>query len=254
VWRDYAGLQVLRGDALGNAERAELFEYQRRVAKLGRPVDRDEWEESPQAVNALNLPARNAINLGAGYLAPPFFDPNATSAANYGAIGEVIGHEISHSFDDEGAKFDARGRFVNWWTPDDLAHFQAAGAALAAQYDAYRPFPDVAVNGRQTLSENIADLAGVSVAYDAWRASLHGREAPRVDGLTGEQQFFISFAQAWQRKVRDGEMRRLLVANGHAPPHYRVLTVRNVDAWYAAFGVKEGDPLFLKPEARVRIW
>jgi len=253
-WRDYDDLKVVRGDALGNQERAELFEYRRSVAKLGHPADRGDWEELPQVANALNLPVRNALNFPAAILAPPFFDPQATSAANYGGIGGIIGHEISHSFDDEGAKFDARGRFVNWWTPDDLARFQACGMALVAQFSAYRPFPDLAVNGKLTLSENLADLAGLGAAYDAWRTSLGGKEAPIIDGMTGDQQFFLSFAQVWQRKTRDEELRGLLVGNGHAPPHYRVLTVRNVDAWYAAFGVKENDALFLKPEDRVRVW
>jgi putative endopeptidase len=253
-WRDYSGLSVVPGDALGNAERAELFEYRRNVAKLGAPVDRGEWAMLPHIVNAVNLPLRNALNFPAGILAPPFFDPRASAAVNYGGIGTTIGHEISHSFDDEGAKFDAQGRYVNWWTPQDLARFEASGAALAAQFSTYKPFPDMAVNGKQTLSENIADLAGTAVAYDAWRESLGGREAPVLDGFTGDQQFFLADAQGWRSKVRDEGLRVQLVTDGHAPPHYRALTVRNLDAWYPAFDVKDGDALFLKPADRVRVW
>ncbi len=253
-WQDYSALTIVKGDPLGNAQRASKFEYERNLAKLGKPVDRGEWCMVPQEVNAVNLPIRNALNFPAGILVAPFFDPKATAAANYGSIGAIIGHEISHSFDNEGAKFDAHGRFSNWWTPDDLAHFQASGAALAAQFSAYRPFPDVAVNGEQTLSENIADLAGIAAAYDAWQASLGGAVAPMQDGLTGDQQFFLAFAQSWREKLRDEVLRVALTTDGHAPPHYRALTVRNVDAWYSAFGAQPGDPLFLAPAARVRVW
>ena len=254
VWRDYSGLSVVRGDTYGNLERAELFEYQRNVQKLGRTPDRGEWAMVPHIVNAVNLPVRNALNFPAGTLVPPFFDPNAPAAANYGSIGMTIGHEISHSFDDQGAKFDAKGRFVDWWTPEDLAHFEASGAALATQFSEYKPFPDKAVDGKLTVSENIADLAGLSVAYDAWRASLGGAPAPVQDELSGDQQFFLSFAQSWQTKMRDQILRIRLGTDGHAPPHYRVLTVRNLDAWYPAFDVAAGDPLFLAPNARVRVW
>jgi predicted metalloendopeptidase len=166
----------------------------------------------------------------------------------------VIGHEISHSFDDQGAKFDAQGRFVNWWTPEDLAHFEASGAALAAQFSTYKPFPDMAVDGKLTLSENIADLAGLAVSYDAWKASLNGQPAPVQDGLSGDQQFFLAFGQGWQEKERDETMRQHLSTDGHAPPRYRTLTVRNLDAWYLAFDVKPEDKLFLAPNARVRVW
>ncbi|HTQ41702.1 MAG TPA: M13 family metallopeptidase [Polyangiaceae bacterium] len=254
TWRDYGALSIVKGDALGNAERAEQFEYARRLDKLGRPVDRGEWCMLPQVVDAVNLPVRNAVEFPAGILGVPFFDPRATAAVNYGRTGFTIGHEISHSFDNEGAKFDAQGRYANWWTPDDLAHFKASGAALAAQFSAYRPFPDEAVNGEQTLGENIADLAGIAAAYDAWQASLGGAAAPMQDGLTGDQQFFLSYAQSWRDKQRDEALRQDLATDGHAPPRYRVLTVRNIDAWYAAFGVKTGDAMFLPPEARVRVW
>jgi putative endopeptidase len=254
VWRDYSALSVVRGDALGNAERAEAFDYQRNVAKLGKPIDRGEWAMVPQVVNAVNLPVKNALNFPAGILRPPFFDANATPAANYGGIGAIIGHEISHSFDDEGAKFDAQGRFASWWTPGDLAHFEASGAALAAQFSAYHPLPDLAIDGKLTLSENIADLAGLAASYDAWRSSLGGQPPPTQDGWTGEQQFFLSLAQCRQSKMRDPALRQLVATNGHAPSRYRALTVRNVDAWYDAFDVKPSDALFLAPAARVRVW
>jgi predicted metalloendopeptidase len=254
AWRSYADLKIVRGEALANFGRAELFEYRRNLKKIGQPVDRGEWAMLPQVVNAVNLPVRNALNFPAGRLTAPFFDPNATAAANYGSTGAVIGHEISHSFDDQGAQFDAQGRLVQWWTPEDLSRFQASGAALAAQFDAYRPFPDVAVNGKQTLSENIADLAGIAAAYDAWRTSLGGAPAPTQDGLTGDQQFFLAYAQARQVKMREQQERVALATDGHAPAHYRTLTVRNVDAWYDAFDVKPDDALYLAPSARVRVW
>jgi len=254
VWRDYSALEVVRGDAFGNFERAEVFEYRRNVVKLGRAVDRGEWVMLPHVVNAMNLPVRNAIHFPAGTLVPPFFDPRATAAVNYASIGGAIGHEISHSFDDQGAKFDARGRFTDWWTPEDLAHFEASGAALAAQFSAYKPFPDAAIDGKLTLSENVADLAGISAAYDAWRASLGGAPAPVHDGLSGDQQFFLAYAQSWQTKMRDKTLRAALATDGHAPAHWRVWTVRNIDAWYSAFDVAPSDPLFLAPNARVRVW
>jgi len=253
-WRDDSGLAVVRGDVFGNFERAELFEYRRNVQKLGQPVDRGEWAMVPQLVNAVNLPVRNALNFPAAILAPPMFDPHATAAANYGAIGCIIGHEISHSFDDQGAKFDAHGKYTDWWTADDLAHFEASGAALAAQFDAYKPFPDLAINGKLTLSENIADLGGIAAAYEAWHASLEGRPAPVEQGLTGDQQFFLAFAQAWQAKTREQMARNRIATNGHAPPEYRAKTVRNIDTWYTAFDVLPSDALYLAPSARVRIW
>jgi putative endopeptidase len=254
AWRSYADLSIVRGEALANFGRAELFEYRRNLKKLGQPVDRGEWAMLPHIVNAVNLPVRNALNFPAGVLVPPYFDPSATAAANYGAIGAVIGHEISHSFDDQGAQFDAHGRVTNWWTPEDLSRFQASSNALAAQFSAYRPFPDVAINGKQTLSENLADLAGLTASYDAWKSSLGGAPAPMQDGLTGDQQFFLAFGQLWQTKIREQSERMRLATDGHAPPHHRTWTVRNLDAWYAAFDVKPDDPLYLAPAARVRVW
>jgi len=254
TWADDSALVVERDDAYGNVERAEQWDTRRRIASIGQPLDRTKWEMPAQVVNAENLPIRNALTFPAGILVAPFFDPASTAAANYGAIGAVIGHEISHSFDDQGAKFDAQGRFVDWWTPEDYAHFQAAGAALAAQFSAYEPFPDESVNGKLTLSENLADLAGLAASYDAWRASLDGAPPPTQDGLTGDQQFFLAFAQTWQSKARDEALRVALRTDPHAPARYRVLTVRNLDPWYAAFDVQPADPLFLASDARVRVW
>ena len=254
TWRDYASLQVAKDDALGNAQRADLFEYHWQLAKLGKPVDKGEWWMTPQTVNALNEPLQNALNFPAAILQPPFFDAQASSAYNYGAMGAVIGHEISHSFDDQGSQFDAEGRIANWWTKDDLAHFKAAGEALAAQFDAYRPFPDLAVNGHQTLSENIADVAGLAAAYDAWKSSLGGRPEKTYKQFTGAQEFFISNGQIWRTKQREAAMRAQITTDGHAPDQYRAASVRNLDAWYDAFPVKAGQKLYLEPGQRVKVW
>ena len=253
-WRDYSSLEVVRGDAFGNADRAERFEYALSLGKLGRPVDRDEWVMTPQTVNAVNLPVMNAMNFPAAMLQAPYFDPRRPVAMDYGAIGGVIGHEISHSFDDSGALFDETGRFRNWWTDEDRAHFEAASARLVKQYDAYKPFPDVSLNGKLTLGENIADVAGLAAAYDAYTISLGGKPAPLVGGLTGDQQFFVAFAQSWRSKVREPALRQQILGDGHAPNEYRADTVRNIDAWYDAFGVKPGQALYLAPADRVRVW
>ncbi|MFL5296172.1 MAG: M13 family metallopeptidase [Phenylobacterium sp.] len=253
-WIDYSGLKVLPGDALGNAQRAEDFEYRRNLAKFGKPVDRGEWAMTPQTVNAVNLPVRNALNFPAAILQAPYFDPRNPVAMNLGATGATIGHEISHSFDDQGAMFNADGQLRNWWTPSDLAHFQASGKALAEQYSKYRPFPDLALNGEQILSENIADIAGLNAAYDAYRLANGGKEGPSQQGFTGDQQFFIAFAQSWRTKRREALARQLVVIDGHAPDEYRADTVRNMDPWYAAFEVKPGEKLYLPPPERVRIW
>jgi endothelin-converting enzyme/putative endopeptidase len=205
-------------------------------------------------VNAVNLPLQNALNFPAAILEPPFFDPKAPAAVNYGAIGSVIGHEISHTFDSEGAAFDSKGRVRNWWTDADMAHFNAATAKLAAQYDTYKPFPDLSVNGRQTLAEDIADVAGISAAYDGYRASLEGKPAPQQEGFSGDQQFFIAFGQNWGSKSREAALRRQIMTDSHAPGQYRAATVRNIDAWYPAFDVKAGQKLFLTEQERVRIW
>jgi putative endopeptidase len=253
-WRDYSWLEIARGDALGNAQRSELFDYRTSLAKLGKPVDRSEWSMTPQTVNAVNLPLQNALNFPAAILNPPFFDVEADPVENYGAIGTVIGHEISHSFDDQGAQFDARGRLLNWWTPEDFAHFAAAADRLAAEYDAYEPLPGVHVNGKLTLSENIADVAGISAAFDGYRKAYGDKSAPDLDGFTGDQRFFIAFAQAWRGKVRPEALRSALMTDGHAPGEFRADTVRNIDAWYQAFDVQPGRRLYLAPEARVRVW
>jgi len=253
-WRDYSGLEVIAGDAFGNAERAKLFEYRRNLAKLGHPVDRGEWVMNPQLVNAVNLPAMNALNFPAAILQPPYFEPGREPVMDYGAIGATMGHEISHSFDDQGALFDASGRLKNWWTPQDLAHFRAAGSRLADQFDHYQPYPGVHVHGKQTLSENIADVAGLSVAYDGWRLTLGGKPAAGAGGFSGEQLFFLSFAQSWRQKIREPALRQRIVADGHAPDEYRADTVRNLDAWYGAFGVRPGQKLYLAPAERVRVW
>ena len=253
-WRDYAGLRILRDDAYGNAERAGLFEYGHQLAKLGHKVDRSEWVMSPQRVDAVNLPAMNAINLAAAELQPPNFDPNGDPAQNYGALGGTIGHEISHSFDDQGARFDANNRLRGWWTEADLAHFKAAGERLVAQYDRYQALPDLAVNGRLTLSENIADLVGLLVALDAYHHEVQGHSAEVVEGFTGDQRFFIAYAQSYRAKLREQALRRQLLDDGHAPDEYRALTVRNLDAWYQAFQIKPVQAQYLAPAERVRIW
>jgi putative endopeptidase len=253
-WRDYATYSVVRGDAYGNVRRSEQFDYATALAKLGKPVDRGEWVMTPQTVNAVNLPMLNGLNFPAAILAPPNFDLANDAAANYGATGATIGHEISHSFDDQGAQFDSQGRLRNWWTDADLAHFQKAGEALADQFDAYKPFPDLAVNGKQTLSENIADVAGLGAALDAYHASLKGKPAPVIDGLTGDQRFFLAYAQSWLGYARPAALRQQIITDGHAPDQYRAFTVRNLDAWYAAFGVKPGDSMYLPPEKRVKVW
>jgi putative endopeptidase len=253
-WRDYSGLEVVRGDAFGNARRAQLFDYHWNLDKLGRPVDRGEWVMNPQLVNAVNLPAMNALNFPAAILQPPNFDPQRDPVMDYGAIGAVIGHEISHSFDDQGALFDASGKLENWWTPEDFAHFEAAGKRLVEQFDAYHPFPDIHVNGRQTLSENIADVAGLADSLDAWRLTLHGAPPPQVAGFSAEQLFFLAYAQSWRQKIREPELWRRIVIDAHAPAEYRADTVRNLDAWYDAFHVVPGQRLYLAPPDRVRVW
>jgi putative endopeptidase len=254
TWTDYSAYEVKANDIFGNIWRGSLFKYHHDVARLGAKVDRQEWSMDPQTVNAVNLPLQNALNFPAAILQPPFFDPLAPAAANYGAIGSVMGHEISHTFDTEGSVFDSKGSVRNWWTPADLAHFEAAAAALAAQYDAYKPFPDLSLNGKQTLAENIADVAGVAASYDGYRASLAGTAAPVQDGFSGEQQFFIAFAQNYASKTREAALRQQVLTDSHSPAQYRADAVRNIDAWYPAFDVKSGQTLYLAPAERVRIW
>ena len=253
-WRDYGTLEVKRDDALGNAQRASLFEYRRNLAKLGQPVDHGEWAMLPQTINAMNVPLENRLVFPAAILQPPFFDGAADDAVNYGAIGAVIGHEISHGFDNAGALFDETGKLHNWWTADDLKQFNAAGDALAAQFGGYEPFPGVHVNGRLTLGENIADVAGLATAHDAYVLSQQGKPAQALEGFTPDQRFFLGFAQAWRSKAREQALRNSLLTNVHAPGQFRALTVRNLDAWYPAFDVKQGQQLYLAPEQRVKVW
>ena len=244
TWRDYSGLKIVRGDPVGNADRAELFDYDYHLAKLSAKPDRSEWWLSPQIVNAVNLPIQNALNFPAAILEPPFYDPMASAAARYGSIGAIIGHEISHSFDDQGSQFDANGKLQNWWTPEDLAHFKAASAKLVAQFNAYMPFPDLHENGQLTLSENIADVAGLSACYDAYHAT----------GGTDDQTFFLSYAQSWRSKEREQVARQQVIGDGHALDEYRADTVRNLDGWYGPFDVKAGQRLYLAPADRVQVW
>jgi putative endopeptidase len=246
--------EVKPDDIVGNLWRSRLANYEHERSLLGTRVDRQRWVMSPQTINAVNLPLQNALNFPAAILQIPSFDPHAPAAANYGAIGMVIGHEISHTFDSEGAAFDAKGQLRNWWTSEDFAHFNAVAARLAAQYDAYKPFPDLSLDGKQTLAENIADDAGLSSAYEAYKASLQGQPAPEVDGFNGDQQFYIAFAQSWAGKLRPSALRNEILTDTHSPNHWRALEVRNQDPWYKAFDVKPGDKLYLAPSDRVQIW
>ncbi|TBR37103.1 MULTISPECIES: M13 family metallopeptidase [Dyella] len=254
TWRNYASLDIKPDDAVGNHLRAEEFEYRYQLSKLGKPIDRAEWWMTPQTVNAVNLPLQNALNFPAAILEAPFFDPHADAAANYGSIGAVIGHEISHSFDNTGAEFDAQGRLRNWWTPEDQAHFKAAGQKLVEQYNAYEVLPGLHINGQQTLGENIADVSGLAIAYAAYQKSLGGKPAPVIDGLTGDQRFFLAFAQSWREKTRDSALRQQVVTDGHSPGQFRAQTVRNLDAWYDTFKPAPGEKLYLAPKDRVKIW
>jgi len=254
TWHDYSNFEVKPDDIFGNIWRGSLAAYQRQVARLGKTVDRKEWSMTPQTVNAVNLPLQNALNFPAAILQPPFYDPKAPAAVNYGAIGAIIGHEISHTFDTEGSTFDSKGQLRNWWTPEDLKQFEAATARLAAQYDAYKPFPDLSLNGKQTLAENIADVAGIAAAYDGYHASLGGSAPPSEDGLSADQQFFIAFAQNYAGKMREAALRQEVATDSHSPDEFRASTVRNIDAWYPAFDVQPGQKLYLAPADRVRIW
>lgn len=251
-WRDYSSLKISAADAYGNLDRTRLFNYHYAISKFGKPVDLTEWCMTPQTVNAVNMPLQNAINFPAAILQKPFFDPNGSDADNYGAIGSVIGHEISHSFDHTGSMIDGKGELRNWWTDEDLAHFEKATKVLVDQYSAYKPFPDLAENGAQTLDENIADLTGLNASLAAFHTALT-KSGVAVDKAQ-DQAFFLAFAKAWRAKMRDAAMRSDMVSDGHALPQYRVLTVRNVDAWYDAFDIQPGQPLYLAPTERVRIW
>ena len=254
TWRSYAALDIRADDPVGNLRRAQATETKHQLAKIGAPVDRGEWWMVPQTVNAVNLPLQNALNFPAAILEAPFYDPKRDAASNYGAIGAVIGHEISHGFDNLGADFDATGRLRNWWTKEDLARFEAQGQALVKQYDAYEALPGLHVNGTLTLGENIADVAGLTAAVAAYHASLGRTPAPVIDGMTGDQRLFLSYAQTWAAKAREKAIRAGIAGDGHAPARFRAQTVRNIDDWYAAFDVKPGDALYLAPDKRVKVW
>jgi len=253
-WRDYSDLTIKQGDAWGNKQRAAQWRHDYNVGHLGKPVQRWEWGMTPMTVNAYANPTMVEIVFPAAILQPPFFDPKADPAVNYGGIGAVIGHELSHHFDDQGAKFDPQGRLAEWWTPADVAAFKKRTDALVAEYDAYEPLPGMHVKGRLTLGENTADLAGLSVAHDAYRKSLNGRTPPVIDGYTGDQRFYLGWAQVWRRNYREGALRQRLLTDPHSPSQQRVWVVRNLDPWYAAYGPKAGQKLYLTPEQRVRIW
>jgi len=256
-WRDYSALQIDPTDLVGNVRAAALFEFDRELGKIGKPLDRDEWFMTPQTINAYYNPGFNEIVFPAAILQYPFFDAGRDAAANYGAIGAVIGHEIGHGFDDQGSKFDGDGRLQDWWTAADRAAFEKRTASLIEQYNALAPeqVPDHHVNGALTIGENIGDLGGLGIAWKAYLLSLDGQEPPVVDGLTGAERFFLSWAQAWQQKGRDAEVIRLLAIDPHSPNEFRCnQIVRNIDAFYDTFGVTEGDALWLDPESRVTIW
>jgi putative endopeptidase len=253
-WKDYSKLKVVRGDLYGNDVRANQWGFDDNMSKLGQPIRRWEWGMLPQTVNAYANFGMNEIVFPAAILQPPFFDAKADAAVNYGGIGAVIGHEISHHFDDQGAKYDATGKLSDWWTESDVKAFEAAGKKLIAQYDAYKIFPDASVKGEFTLGENIGDLAGLTIAYDAYRTSLNGAEPPVIDGMTGDQRFFLGWAQVWRRNYREANLRQRLITDPHSPSAQRAWVVRNLDKWYDAFQPKTDGKLYLKPEDRVRIW
>ena len=255
VFRDYSALTIDRADLVTSVKATTAFEWYRQVRRIDLPVVRTEWGMTPPTNNAYNNPNLNEVVFPAGILQPPYFDAYADDAVNYGEIGATIGHEISHSFDDQGAKYNARGELQNWFTAADLAAFKARGDAIAHQYDQYVPLPGLHINGRLTLGENIADIAGLVIALKAYHISLHGKPAPVLDGYTGDQRFFIAYAQSWRERHRDAAIRAQVLSNPHSPSEFRVNgVVRNSDAWYAAFGVKPGDKLYLPPDKRVPVW
>lgn len=254
-WRDYAGLVIRADDLLGNVQRAARFDSEYEIAKLGKPVDRTEWQMTPQTVNAYYNSRMNEIVFPAAILQAPFFDLGAEDAVNYGGIGAVIGHEIGHGFDDQGSRYDGDGMLRDWWTEADSTEFKKRSARLVAQYNAAEPLPGLRVNGEFTLGENIGDLGGLSIAYKAYKISLAGRTSPRIDGMTGEQRLFAGWAQVWRSKYREAEQRRRILADPHAPPIFRVnIPVSNIDGFYEAFDVASGDKMYRPPADRVQIW
>jgi predicted metalloendopeptidase len=254
-WKDYSGLEVERNDLIGNVRRAALWHWRYQVARLDKPVDRDEWQMTPQEINAYYNPLNNEIVFPAAILQPPFFDPKADAAVNYGAIGAVIGHEIGHGFDDQGRKFGPDGSLKDWWTQKDADVFTGRVKKLVDQFSAFEALPGLKVNGANTVGENIGDLGGLNMAYHAYQLSLKGQPAPVIDGLTGDQRFFLSWAQVWRAKYRDGALRELVMSDVHSPANFRVNgPLPNMDAWYRAFNVQPGDKLYIKPGDRVSIW
>ena len=253
-WRDMSGLTVGREDVLGNAMASSKFNHAYNIGHLGTPLRRWEWGMTPMTINAYANPGMVEIVFPAAILQPPFFDPNADPAVNYGGIGAVIGHELSHHFDDQGAKYDATGRLTDWWTPADVTAFNARLDALGKQYDAYEPLPGMHVQGKLTMGENVADLAGLTVAHDAYEHSLNGAAPPVIDGTTADQRFYLGWAQVWRRSYREANLRQRLLTDPHSPSEQRSAVVRNLDAWYPAFGVQPGQKLYLAPAERVRIW
>jgi len=254
-WKDYSALDIEANDLVGNYQRYAQFEYKAMLAKLGKPIDRTEWHMTPQTVNAYYSPVMNEIVFPAAILQPPFFNMDADDAINYGGIGAVIGHEISHGFDDQGAKYDGDGNLRDWWSDKDREEFQKRGAQLSAQYAGYEAMPGRFVNGDLTLGENIGDLGGLTVAARSYKMSLNGQPSPVIDGLTGEQRLFIGWSQVWRRNYRDEELGRRLMTDSHSPSHFRAMgTPRNIPAFYEAFDLKEGDKMFLTEDERVKIW
>jgi putative endopeptidase len=256
-WRDYSKLDVKEGDLVGNEQRLADFEWHRNVSRLGQPVDKTEWGMTPQTVNAYYNPTQNEIVFPAAILQPPFFDPKADPAVNFGGIGSVIGHEITHGFDDQGRKSDGTGKLRDWWTADDAKKFEAQATRLGAQYESvnFPELPGLHIIGRQTMGENIGDLGGVLTSLDAYHLSLGGKPAPTLDGFTGDQRFFLGFGQVWRSLMRPDALRQQLMTNPHSPGDVRAFApLRNIDAWYTAFDVKEGEAEYVKPDERVRIW
>jgi len=253
-WRDMAGLEIKRDDLIGNVMRARRFEHDYQVGKLGGPIRRWEWGMTPMTINAYSNSTMVEIVFPAAILQPPFFDPNADPAVNYGGIGAVIGHEMSHQFDDQGAKYDLHGNLIDWWTPGDSKEFHARLDKYEQQINAYEPLPGLHVNGKLTMGENVADLAGLTIAHDAYIASLNGATPPVIDGMTGDQRFYLGFAQVWRCKQREPALRQQLLTDPHSPCPVRASVVRNMDPWYQAFGVQQGQKLYLSPADRVRIW
>jgi putative endopeptidase len=254
-WRDYTALDVKAGDPVGNSVRAARFDWHRQVVRNGGKVDRTEWDMTPQTVNAYYDPTKNEIVFPAAILQPPFFDMKADDASNYGAIGAIIGHEISHGFDDQGSQYDGDGKLRNWWTAEDRKAFEAITSRLDAQYTAYEPLPGVHVKGKLTMGENIADLSGLQIAWKAWKISLDGQPAPVIDGLSGEQRFYDGFAQAWREKMRDEAMLNLVTTNPHSPPQFRADGAAiNSDGFHESFGTRPGDKMWKAPADRIRLW